>query len=157
MSVEKLYYEDLHPDLYFETIRRTITKEDLETFTKLSGDYNPLHTDENFAASTPFGELIVQGALVLSIGTGLANSLGYLTGTVDAFVALDWKYRVPVKVGDTIWATLKFHSKREMPGYNGGLVTLYVTIFNQNNKAVQKGTWTLLVRSKNGASESISL
>ncbi len=156
MSVEKLYYEDLHPDLYFETIRRTITKEDLETFTKLSGDYNPLHTDENFAASTPFGELIVQGALVLSIGTGLANSLGYLTGTVDAFVALDWKYRVPVKVGDTIWATLKFHSKREMPGYNGGLVTLYVTIFNQNNRAVQKGTWTLLVRSKNGASESIS-
>jgi len=156
MSVEKLYYEDLHPDLYFETIRRTITKEDLETFTKLSGDYNPLHTDENFAASTPFGELIVQGALVISIGTGLANSLGYLTGTVDAFVALDWKYRVPVKVGDTIWATLKFHSKREMPGYNGGLVTLYVTIFNQNNRAVQKGTWTLLVRSKNGASESIS-
>lgn len=157
MPTEKMYYEDLHPDLHFETARRTITREDLETFTKLSGDYNPLHIDENFAASTPFGELIVQGALVLSIGTGLANSLGHLSGTVDAFVALDWKYRVPVKVGDTIWATLKLTKKREMPGYHGGLVTLYVTIFNQDNKAVQKGTWTLLVRSKNSSSESGSL
>ena len=157
MPVEKMYYEDLRPDLYFETARRTITKEDLETFTRLSGDYNPLHTDADYAASTPFGDLIVQGALVLSIGTGLANSLGYLSGTVDAFVALDWKYRAPVKVGDTIWATLKFHSKREMPGYNGGLVTLYVTLFNQLNKPVQKGTWTLLVRSKNGSRKSDSL
>jgi acyl dehydratase len=157
MPVEKLYYEDLHPDLCFETARRTITQEDLQTFTKLSGDYNPLHTDENFAASTPFGELIVQGALVLSIGTGLANSLGYLSGTIDAFVALDWKYRAAVKVGDTIWATLKITKKRELSGYHGGLVTLYVTIFNQGNKAVQKGTWTLLVRGKNGSSESGSL
>jgi acyl dehydratase len=157
MPTQKLYYEDLHPNLHFETDQRTITKEDLETFTKLSGDYNPLHTDENFAATTPFGELIVQGALVLSIGTGLANSLGYLSGSIDAFVALDWKYRAPVKVGDTIWATLKINKKREMPGYDGGLVTLYVTIFNQHNKAVQKGTWTLLVRSKNGPRESGSL
>lgn len=151
MPVEKMYYEDLHPGLHFETARRTITKEDLETFTKLSGDYNPLHTDENFAASTPFGELIVQGALVLSIGTGLANSLGHLSGSIDAFVGLDWKYRAPVKVGDTIWATLKVNKTHEMPGYNGGLVTLYVTIFNQHDKPVQKGTWTLLVRSKNSA------
>jgi len=157
MPTEKLYYEDLHPALCFETDRRTITKEDLETFTKLSGDYNPLHTDENFASSTPFGELIVQGTLVLSIGTGLANSLGYLSGTIDAFVGLDWKYRAAVKVGDTIWATLKVNKKRDMPDYDGGLVTLYVTIFNQNNKAVQKGTWTLLVRSKNGLGESGSL
>jgi acyl dehydratase len=151
MPKQKLYYEDLNPGLHFETDRRTITQEDLETFTKLSGDYNPLHTDENYAASAPFGELIVQGALVLSIGTGLANSLGYLSGSIDAFVALDWKYRGPVKVGDTIWAALKFNKKREMPGYDGGLVTLHVTIFNQHNKPVQKGTWTLLVRSKNHA------
>jgi len=157
MPVEKLYYEVLNPGLHFETIRRTITQDDLETFTKLSGDYNPLHTDENFAASAPFGELIVQGALVLSIGTGLANSLGYLSGTIDAFVALDWKYRGPVKVGDTIWAKLKITKKRKLTDYHGGLVTLYVTIFNQNNKAVQKGTWTLLVRGKNGLSESSSV
>ena len=157
MPVEKLYYEDLHPDLYFETTRRTITQEDLETFTKLSGDYNPLHTDPDYAASTPFGELIVQGALVLSIGTGLANSLGHLSGCIDAFVGLDWKYRAPVKVGDTIWATLKVNKKREMPGYDGGLVTLYVTIFNQDNKAVQRGTWTLLVRGKDGSGELSSL
>ncbi len=151
MPVEKLYYEDLHPDLHFETTHRTITQEDFETFTKLSGDYNPLHTDAEYASSSPFGELIVQGALVLSIGTGLANSLGHLSGTIDAFIGLDWKYRGPVKVGDTIHATLRVGKKRPMPGYNGGLITLYVTIYNQDNQAVQKGTWTLLIRGKNGA------
>ncbi|HOT90928.1 MAG TPA: MaoC/PaaZ C-terminal domain-containing protein [Anaerolineae bacterium] len=151
MSTLKLYYEDLQPDMAFETARRTITREDFETFTRLSGDYNPLHTDADYASSSPFGELIVQGALVLSIGTGLANSLGYLSGTIDAFVGLDWKYRAPVKVGDTIWVALKVHKKHPMPGYHGGLVTLYVTIFNQDNKAVQKGTWTLLVRGKNSS------
>ncbi len=154
MPVEKLYYEDLHPGLYFETGPRTITQEDFETFTKLSGDYNPLHTDANFASSSPFGELIVQGALVLSIGTGLANSLGYLSGTIDAFIGLDWKYRGAVKVGDTIRATIRVDKKHPMPGYNGGLVTLYVTIFNQANKAVQKGTWTLLIRGKNSSTPS---
>ena len=149
--IEKLYYEDFRTGVHFVTGKRTITKGDLETFTKLSGDYNPLHTDPEYASTTAFGELIVQGALVLSIGTGLAYDLHVLDGTVEAFLSLDWKYRGPVRVGDTIWVDLQFAKKRPMPHYDGGLITLYVAIFNQNQKAVQKGTWTLLVRSKNGA------
>ncbi len=145
---DKLYFEDFDETLNINSDERTITRQDLETFTRLSGDYNPLHTDEEFARNSPFGVLIVQGALVLSIGTGLANSMGYISGTVDAFVALDWKYRAAVKVGDTIWVNLKFKDKRSMPGYQGGLVTMNVTIYNQERKAVQKGTWTVLVRSR---------
>ncbi len=145
---DKLYFEDFDETVNINSDERTITREDLETFTRLSGDYNPLHTDEEFARNSPFGALIVQGALVLSIATGLANSMGYISGTVDAFLALDWKYRAAVKVGDTIWVNLKFKDKRSMPGYKGGMVTLNVTIYNQEHKAVQKGTWTILVRSR---------
>lgn len=144
----KLYFEDFDPTINIDTDKRTITRHDLDTFTKLSGDYNPLHTDEDFARSTPFGALIVQGALVLSIGTGLANSLGYMSGTIEAFVGLNWRYRAAVKVEDTIWVNLRFKEKRPLADYAGGLVTLNVTIFNQERKAVQKGTWTLLVRSR---------
>jgi len=144
----KLYFEDFDASVNIDTDSRTITRQDLETFTKLSGDYNPLHTDEAFARSTPFGALIVQGALVLSIGTGLANSLGYMSGTIEAFVGLDWRYRAPVKVDDTIWVNIRFKEKRPLEGYAGGLVTLNVTIFNQERKAVQRGKWTLLVRSR---------
>lgn len=144
----KLYFEDFNPTINIDTETRTITRQDLDTFTKLSGDYNPLHTDEDFARSTPFGALIVQGALVLSIGTGLANSLGYLSGTIEAFVSLDWRYRAPVKVDDTIWVNIRFKEKRPLAGYSGGLVTLNVTIFNQEHKAVQRGKWTLLVRGR---------
>jgi len=148
--IDKLYYEDFVTGIYFETDRRTITKEDLDTFTKLSGDYNPIHTDPEYASTTAFGELIAQGALVLSIGTGLAYDLHVLDGTVEAFLSLDWKYRAPVKVGDSIFLTLAFVSKRPMLHYNGGLINLDVAIYNQDRKAVQKGSWTLLVRSKNG-------
>jgi acyl dehydratase len=154
--IEKLYYEDFIPGIHFKTGERTITTEDLETFTKLSGDYNPLHTDPEYASTTAFGELIVQGALVLSISTGLAYDLHVLDGTVEAFLGLEWKYRAPVRVGDSIWVDLQFAKKRPMPHYAGGLITLYVTIFNQDHKAVQKGTWTLLMRSKNGASPDAS-
>jgi 3-hydroxybutyryl-CoA dehydratase len=151
---DKLYFEDFNPTLNMNSDERTITRQDLDTFTKLSGDYNPLHTDEEFARNTPFGALIVQGALVLSIGTGLANSLGYMSGTIEAFVGLNWKYRAAVKVGDTIWVNLTFKDKRSMPNYEGGMVTLNVTIFNQDHKAVQRGTWTLLVRSRKSAEAS---
>lgn len=153
--IERLYYESFMPGIHFETGKRTITTVDLETFTKLSGDYNPLHTDTEYASTTAFGELIVQGALVLSISTGLAYDLHVLDGTVEAFLSLDWKFRAPVRVGDTIWVDFQFAKKRPMPRYEGGLVTLYVTIFNQDNKAVQKGTWTLLIRSENGTSPNL--
>jgi acyl dehydratase len=156
MHEERLYYEDLEPGMAFETERRTITAEDLATFTQLSGDYNPLHTDASYAAASAFGDLIVQGALVLSIGTGLANSLGFLDGAVEAFTALNWKYRAPVKVGDTIRVYLRVKKKRSMPGYDGGLVILDVVIYNQEDRGVQKGTWTLLVRGRERARELIA-
>ncbi len=149
MSMQPAYYfEDLEPGVTVETARRTITETDIVLFTGLSGDFNPLHTDALFAAQTQFGERIAHGLLVLAVATGLANQLGFLQGTAEAFTGLEWKYRAPVKAGDTIRARIAVLKKRALPGYSGGLVTFDVEILNQRDETAQKGTWTVMVRGK---------
>ena len=144
----QLFYEDMDPSIQFETNGYTVTEEDIDTFAQVSGDTNPLHLNEQFARKTPFGARIAHGALVLSIATGLAYRLGYLSRALEAFIELNWKYRAPVKIGDTIHVKFKFFKKRVMPNYDGGLVTFRVSIVNQNDETVQKGLWTLLIRDR---------
>jgi len=142
------YFADFTPGECQVSASRTITAADIETFAVLSGDYNPLHTDEVYAQTTPFGGRIAHGLLILAIATGLANGLGFSDGSVEAFTSLEWKYRAPVRIGDTVRVQLTVAQKRTMPGYNGGLVTFHVEVLNQYNDTVQKGTWTLLVRGQ---------
>jgi len=145
---QTLYFEDLTPGATLETHARTITEADIVAFAALSGDYNPLHTDAVYAAQTPFGERIAHGLLVLSIASGLANRLGFLEGSVEAFTGLDWKYRAPVKIGDTVRVRIAVQKKRAVTQSGGGFVTCTVQILNQHDAIVQKGTWTILVQGR---------
>jgi len=80
----------------------TLTAHHVQTFAELSGDYNPLHFDEDFAAGTPFGRLVVQGGLT----TGLLHALVAMDmpGPGTVFLSQDWKFTAPVFIGDTITA-----------------------------------------------------
>lgn len=81
----------------------TLTADHVETYARLSGDRNPLHFDEEFAAKTKFGRLVVQGGLT----TGLLHALAAmdLPGPGSVFLSQDWKFTAPVYIGDTITAT----------------------------------------------------
>ena len=57
----------------YETARRTVTETDIIIFAGISGDFNPLHTDLEFAKTTPYKTRIAHGALILSISTGLVD------------------------------------------------------------------------------------
>lgn len=80
----------------------TLTAEHVRTFAELSGDYNPLHFDEQFAARTKFGRLVVQGGLT----TGLLHALVAtdLPGPGSVFLSQNWRFTAPVYIGDTITA-----------------------------------------------------
>ena len=80
----------------------TLTAEHVRKFAEISGDYNPLHFDEAFAARTKFGRLVVQGGLT----TGLVHALVAmdLPGPGTAFLSQNWKFTAPVYIGDTITA-----------------------------------------------------
>src|SRR5919112_251804 len=80
----------------------TLTRRHVETFAELTGDYNPLHFDEDFARRTKFGALVVQGGLT----TGLLHALVAtdLPGPGSVFLSQQWKFTAPVYVDDTITA-----------------------------------------------------
>lgn len=80
----------------------TLTQEHVETFARMTGDYNPLHFDETFASKTKFGRLVVQGGLT----TGLLHALVAMDmpGPGTVFLSQEWKFTAPVFIGDTITA-----------------------------------------------------
>ncbi len=93
------------------TWTRTFSADDVEAFAGLSGDRNPLHFDEAFAASTRVGRLVVQGGLT----TGLFNAIVAmrLPGPGSVFLHQEWDYPAPVYLGDTVTAEVEVIEARE--------------------------------------------
>jgi len=143
-----LYFEELTLGFEVTSPARTITEADVVNFAALTGDWNPLHTDAEFAKTTMFGQRIAHGLLILSIASGLVARLGLLDGTVEAFRELRWKFRAPVFIGDTIRLTATVTETRPMPRLNSGVVTLEISVLNQRGEVVQKGTWQALVKCR---------
>ena len=143
------YFEEFQVGEKITTVGRTVSESDIFTFAGLSGDFNQLHTDAEFARSTPFGQRIAHGLLGLSITSGLALRTGILEGTVIAFREInEWKFVKPVFIGDTIHAELNVTETKPYPRLNSGSVTIVFDVKNQKEETVMKGTWVVLVASK---------
>jgi acyl dehydratase len=127
------------------TAGRTVTEADVLGFSGLTGDFNPLHTDEDFARTSPFGTRVPHGPLVHDMYLGLLDRLGLVEGTALAFLELRWKFLAPVLVGDTIHARVSVADKREARKPDRGIVTFRVTIFNQRGEPVQEGEHVLML------------
>ncbi len=143
------YFEEFEPGMEITTQGRTITEADIVNFAGLSGDYNPAHTDEEFARTTPFGRRIAHGLLVTSVVSGLAMQTGILEGTVIAFREIkDWRFAKPVFIGDTVHAVLRVEATKALPRLGGGAVDIRITVKNQRGETVIRGTWTVLVAAR---------
>ncbi len=147
-SHEGLYFEDYEAGDSVTSQGRTVTEADIVNFAALSGDWNAIHVDAEYAKGGMFGERIAHGLLGLSIATGLAVRLGFMDETVIAFMGLDWKFRGAIKIGDTIRVRAEVAEKKSAPRLGGGLVTFNVEVLNQRGEPVQRGTWTMLVKMR---------
>jgi len=115
---------------------RTITEADVVHFAGISGDYNPLHTNEEFGKTTPFGGRIAHGVLVLAIATGQINQTGLFEGTALALLQQTIKYVGVVKFGDTIHLEFKIAEKKETSKPDRGIITMENIVVNQNSQTV---------------------
>ena len=97
-----LYLEDFEIGKVYESCGRTITESDVVNFAGLSGDFNPLHMDEEFGKNNMFGKRVAHGMLGPVIMTGLSNQTGLFEGTTIAFLELSIKYTAPLCIGDTV-------------------------------------------------------
>jgi 3-hydroxybutyryl-CoA dehydratase len=146
MSDKILYFEDLQEGHTWKSARRTVTETDIVQFAGLSGDFNPLHVDEEFAKTTLFGKRIAHGLLGLSISTGLGSSEP--PWLVMAFMGLEWRFTKPILIGDTIHCVTEIKKKREVSKGGRGIVILERKILNQNEEVVQEGAMTLLIKKR---------
>lgn len=139
------YFEELEVNKEFITPRRTITESDVVNFAGLSGDYNPIHTDEEYAKNTPFGTRILHGPAGFAIATGLESRLGFKDGTAIAFLGMTWDLKAPIKIGDTIHVVETVSSKRETSKEDRGIVNFEVKIVNQDGTVCQEGEWKVMM------------
>jgi len=144
-----MYFGDFQPGQQVITAGRTISEADIVAFAGLSGDFNQMHVDAAYSKASFFGQRVAHGLLVLSIASGLMVQTGVLEGTVIAFREIEnWKFSKPVFIGDTVYALLEVTETRPMRRLGGGSVTIDVSVKNQNDDTVMKGSLIVLVAER---------
>lgn len=144
-----MYFEEFEIGRKVVSTPRTVTEADVVTFAGLSGDYNQIHTDAAYAATTPFGQRIAHGLCVMAIISGLITRTGVMEGTVLAFREIaEWKFSKPVFFGDTVHAELEVIETKAIPRLGGGSVTIKINVVNQKGDVCQSGKWSVLMLSR---------
>jgi len=144
-----LYWEEWEIGAEFKSSSRTMTEADIVMFAGLSGDYNPLHIDEEFCKKTQFGTRIAHGPLVYAIAAGLLFQLHLYDDTLIAFLGFDsLKFTKPVKAGDTIHARIKVLEKRETSNAERGVMKRQLQVLNQRGEMVQDAIQAFLLKRK---------
>ena len=142
------YFEDLKTGDELVSPARTVTEADVVAFAGISGDFNPLHTDAEYAKVGPFGARIAHGLLGLAIASGLGVKIRAIhEDKILAFLGLTWDYDKPVLIGDTIHIVKKVSRKRDA-GPDSGLVLFEVALVNQRGERVQHGKWRVLFKKR---------
>ena len=147
MAELRRYFDEIQLGEEYESPGRTVTETDIVIFAGLSGDYNVLHTDAEFMKRSIFGERIAHGLLGLAIQAGLFTRATQAYATL-AFVGLRWKFKGPIRIGDTIRLKAKVLAKKETEKPDRGLVTVQRTVVNQRDEVVQEGETDLIVERK---------
>ena len=113
---------------------RKVDAADIELFTRISGDRNPLHYDENVEKSTPFGGIVVQGGITSAILNAVVAE--DLPGPGTVFLHVDWNFRAPVRPGDTITGAAEVIEVR----HDKPITKLRTTVTRHDGTLVLDGT-----------------
>lgn len=151
-TTQHLYFDDVEVGQEWESLGRTVTQTDIVNFAGLSGDFNPIHIDHEFARTTPFRQPIAHGVLILSMASGL--SLHCPPMRTLAFLGIrEWNFKEPTFIGDTIRVLGKVLAKEPRGRGRRGIITWQRRIVNQENKLVQEGVTLTLVEGRRSAAE----
>jgi acyl dehydratase len=149
--VHSLYFDDFHIGQKFITKSRTITETDVLSFAGLSWDHNQLHTDAEYAANTQFGKRIAHGLLGVIAHAGLSYQL--TEDSILALLELNWQFKGPIFLGDTIHVEQVVKELRESSTGDRGILKFEKQVINQRDEVVQTGTTTILLAKRKDSSE----
>lgn len=143
-----LYLEDFEIGKVYESCGRTITEADVANFAGLSGDFNPLHMDEEFGKNNMFGKRVAHGMLGPVIMTGLSNQTGLFEGTTIAFLELSIKYVAPLCIGDTVHLEFTTTETRHSKKPGRGIAKYDARLINQEGKLITESEWVIMMKSR---------
>ena len=150
--MSSLFFEDFQAGQSFKSSGRTITETDLTFFSMLSGDWNPIHADAEYAATTRFGQRVVHGTLGIAVATGMMHEMGIFHLSVVAMLSLrEWNFLKPLFVGNTIHLVLDVISTHPGTSARVGSIDRRLTLVNQSGENVQQGYSEVLVLKKQSA------
>lgn len=144
-----LYFDDIEVGQEWESLGRTVTEADIVNFAGLSGDFNPIHMDHEFAKTTPFRAPVAHGLLVMMMSSGLGLTAPPMR-TMALMGLRDWQFKEPVYFGDTIRLRSKVLEKEIRARGRRGVITWQRQIVNQEGKIVQEGISVTLVEGREG-------
>jgi len=148
-----LYFDDVEVGQQWESMGRTVTQADIVNFAGLSGDFNPIHMDHEFAKTTPFRQPIAHGLLIFALGSGLGLFCPPMR-TLAFLSVRDWQFKGPIYIGDTIRLRSTVLEKEARAKGRRGMITWQRQIINQENKVVQEGITVTLVEGR-GVSQNV--
>jgi acyl dehydratase len=142
------FFDEWVVDEEYITPSRTMTETDVVMFAAMSGDYNELHTSEEFMKGSQFGKRIVHGLLGLAVSHGLLFRTGLLEGTAIAFLGVEsWKFQAPIFFGDTIKVKVKVAEKRPSKTKpDRGVVKLFLEVIKQDDTVAQSGFKIIMIK-----------
>jgi acyl dehydratase len=149
---ECLFLEDLELGAVWTSPSRTVTETDVVFFAGMTGDYDPLHTDHEFAAKSHYGKPIAHGLLGLSLMAGLSSTAPRMRNLALIKVE-NWDFHRPIYIGDTVHVVSRI--ERIMPrGRRSGEVVWCRQLMNSRNECVQSGRIITIVARQEFAPRS---
>lgn len=145
----ELYFDDFEVGQKFTSPGRTIIESDVMQFAGLSMDFNPLHTDHEFAKETAFGKPIAHGMLGLCIASGLTYRAGIFNECAIANLGVkEWYFKAPIFFGDTVHVEMTIKEKKKTSNPARGILVRESKLIKQDGTVVQEGLAVLMVKCK---------
>ena len=150
--LKPIYFEDMQIGDTAVSPARTITEADIVNFACLTGDFNSLHTDAEFAKNSIAGQRIAHGMLVWSISIGLNTRTPYVMAQqkqMRAMTTTELKFRKPTLIGDTVHVVQEVVEKVDTrPGSDAAKVIFKRTVYNQRGEELIIGMVSQLVQKR---------
>ncbi len=143
------YFEDFVIGEEFVSPGRTVTEADLVLYTGLSGDFNQVHTDEEYCRKTSiFKKRVMHGLFALTLVEGLKSRVGLFEGTSIASLEWRWRFVGPMFIDDTVTVRWSISAKRETSKKDRGIITEAVRLVNQAEETIGEGEHLVMMQRR---------
>jgi acyl dehydratase len=122
----------------------TVTEQMVNAYAELTGDFTPVHVDEAYAKTTPFGTRVAHGLFGLSLADGLKTRSDYRF-VPGMSLGWTWDFKLPIRLGDTVRVKFRVGTLRKVKRPGWGIVVLPSELINQRDEVVQLGEHRLMI------------